>query len=353
MEKPSARLILVGNAPSSGSTLLADIIDSAPFAACGPELEFFCNRNLYNFSEFKRSSNRSSYTATLRSTGVFFRKDHLAAYGLTGKQWEERLKNALDLPEFTDQFAEHFLSIRSKDSQGYLFEKTPQNVNALDLYFKTFPDQPFLYLVRNPLYVIDSLLKRGWGTYTAAATWLVHVALMWSFRKDPRMVIIRYEDLIERPFEKGSELLNKLCSGFQIDAETLKSGYESNEFRSNFAPHLSSWSTGSEREVKNANEKEISEQSKKLAAVLLRSKISSRFAKAFNVPEITMTDALQFFGYSREYEEQLTPENRIIDVPKSLSDFRKMTSKTARSWLRGDGQKIALAHFHALEMDNF
>ena len=351
MMTPTPRFVLIGNAPSSGSTLLADLLDSTPFSAVGPELEFYCNRKAYNFSEFKRSSNRSSYTATLRSTGVFFRKDHLAAYGLTEKQWEERLKSARDLPGFTDQFAEHFLSLRSKDPQGYLFEKTPQNVNALDLYFKTFSDQPFLYLVRNPVYVIDSLLKRGWGTYTAAATWLVHVALMWSFRKDPRTVIVRYEDLIARPFEKGSELLNKLCSGFQIDAEALKNGYESNEFRSNFAPHLSSWSTGNEREVKNANEKEISELSKELATVLLRSKISSKFAKTFNVPEITMTDALQFFGYSQEFEEPLTPENCIKDIPKSLSDIRKMTAKTARSWLRCDGQKIALAHFHALEID--
>ena len=40
-------IIAIGNAPSSGSTLLADLLDSLPFAVCGPEIRLFSVRSYF------------------------------------------------------------------------------------------------------------------------------------------------------------------------------------------------------------------------------------------------------------------------------------------------------------------
>ena len=74
---------LVGNVPSSGSSLLSDLLDSTTYTASGPEIEFFCNKYLYDFAWFQNNFGKTSHLFNLRSTGIFPRYDRLDAYGLT------------------------------------------------------------------------------------------------------------------------------------------------------------------------------------------------------------------------------------------------------------------------------
>lgn len=98
-------LSLVGNAPSSGSTLLADLLDSTLLTACGPELEFFCNKRLYNFREFQKAPDKTSNVVTLRATGIFPRYDRLSAYRLNRSGLKRMIRNASSLKNFFDTFA--------------------------------------------------------------------------------------------------------------------------------------------------------------------------------------------------------------------------------------------------------
>jgi hypothetical protein len=45
-------IIAIGNAPSSGSPFLADILDGLPFAVCGPEINLFSVKGY--FTDFER-----------------------------------------------------------------------------------------------------------------------------------------------------------------------------------------------------------------------------------------------------------------------------------------------------------
>ena len=349
MEKPSARLILVGNAPSSGSTLLADIIDSAPFTACGPELEFFCNRNLCNFSEFQVDPTQSSYSMTLRSTRIETRWDHLKAYGYTKDAWIGSIKSASNITDFSREFVSHFLNFREKDGSGYVFEKTPQNVNNFRWFAQTFPESKMIYLVRNPAFVIDSLLKRGWGRYTAAATWLINVAIIWPFRDHPQFISLKYEDLVDAPFEKVSRLIELCCEGRRIEPSDLSEAYKKNRFRVDNAKHLDSWTTTSDREVGNANKKELTKRGRALMGELLHMKVSKEYAEAYDLPEVTMREALEYFGYLSDFEQRILPTDKNVRISKSRNDYVKLVMKGIRSIFRGDGIKKANAPFRALE----
>lgn len=349
MKNAPVRLILVGNAPSSGSTLLADIIDSAPFAACGPELEFFCNQNLCNFSEFQRDPSSSSYSATLRSTRIQTRWDHLDSYGFKKDEWIGEIKRAKNIDDFVSRFIDQFLKTRKKDPSGYVFEKTPQNVNTFSWFTEEFDQSKMVYLVRNPAFVVESLLNRGWGTYTAAATWLLNVALMWDYRNHPNLLWLRYEDLVKDPFVVVSDLLDTCCLGHTIDPESLKSDYESNSYRMEKAKHLDSWTTASDREVGNANEKELSLKTKKLLKAIWNMKVSKQYAKAYGVPELTMKAALDFFGYQAAFGDQIKEIQGNTKLPFSLNDLIKLSMKGIRSLFRKDGINKAIAPFSAVE----
>lgn len=50
-------VLCVGGAPSSGTTLVADLLDSVPGAACEPEAYLFCFDAAYGWSpEFQREA---------------------------------------------------------------------------------------------------------------------------------------------------------------------------------------------------------------------------------------------------------------------------------------------------------
>lgn len=345
VDEDRQQLILIGNAPSSGSTLLADLIDSAPFAACGPELEFFCNRALYDFKEFRKNPKQKSNIATLRATGIYPRMDHLHAYGHNESSFYSEIGSSESLQDFTNKFTKHFLSHRSKPVNGFVFEKTPQNSNAIDLFLNAHPNNHFVYVVRHPLYVIDSLLRRGWGTYTSAASWLVNVSLFWTLRKHPNIRVIKYEELVENPYKTVADLVNGICSGYRISPEELHKEYINNDYRKNEVSHLESWSTGQERAVRNANKKEVSLQAQNLFHSVLGTRISSHFANTYRVPQLSVKEAMNYFGY--DSPETLNAE----PLPsKNAKDLKKLSAKTVRYLLRNQPIKTSLAHFRALDL---
>ena len=63
------RIVSIGNAPSSGSTFLADLLDSLCFAACGPELHLLSPLSHYKdmtnmrHRGFRRAASPACYAA--------------------------------------------------------------------------------------------------------------------------------------------------------------------------------------------------------------------------------------------------------------------------------------------------
>lgn len=91
---------LVGSVPSSGSTLLADLLDSTSFSVCGEETKIFANKNIYrDFEYYKNNIDRGFKLSFLHSYGkIYF--NFLHKYGLNLKEFKEILENSNSLKEF-------------------------------------------------------------------------------------------------------------------------------------------------------------------------------------------------------------------------------------------------------------
>jgi len=320
-------LCLIGNVPSSGSTLLADLLDSTDFAACGPELEFFCNRHLYNFLWFKQNFNRTSNLFNLRSTGIFPKYNRLSAYGLEKDSLREMVEESIDIEDFFNNFSKHFLKFRNKQQDGITFEKTPQNINSIEEYLKYYPKGYFLTIVRNPLYVYNSLLNRNWGNYTALCTWLVIAAKIIKFLDHERVILIKYEDLVQAPFQTVATILNKM-SNQAVEPEKIEQGYKNNKYRKMNSRGLQTWEAKAGEQIIDANKKSIHSDRKSEFSKLLNLRIGQRYAKHYDLPEITFTSALKKFGYYEDIMDMLDRVERETGMPEfTRNDYRKLILK--------------------------
>ncbi|MDQ3564821.1 MAG: sulfotransferase, partial [Pseudomonadota bacterium] len=86
MQRLQLPIIAVGCCPSSGSTLLADLLDSVPGLLCGPELNILCVERAYRYdNDFKREAlNRSAFPLASATSHCsrFFNSRYLAQVGL-------------------------------------------------------------------------------------------------------------------------------------------------------------------------------------------------------------------------------------------------------------------------------
>ena len=98
---PGCSAVLIGNSPSSGSTLLADLLDSTTVSLCGPEIGLFSSANFYAFDHNRRDvlqPYRSSSIHPGGRCGVFF--NALAAYGLNRSSLQEQIEDAENIDDF-------------------------------------------------------------------------------------------------------------------------------------------------------------------------------------------------------------------------------------------------------------
>ncbi len=341
-------ICLVGGCPSSGSTLLSDLLDSTPFTASGPELEFFCNPSIYDFEAYKKKQRRTGKLFPVRSTGIYFRSDFLNAYGFTHKEWVNLIRTSKSLPHFTEAFTQRFLAFRQKETQGIVFEKTPQNTNCIGEFLDAFPDAYYLHIVRNPANVFSSLRKRNFGTYTAGATWLLYAAKAKVFANHPRFIKISYEELISNPFTSVERLLDKIMPDFNISANEIKLNFENNTYRQNVSG-ISTWENQNRTSV-NSTQKTISNQEMELLGSFLTYKVGSQYASTFSLEQLSFKQAMQQNGYDFLLEElgKITP--RSFEKRNGLEN-KKLITKWIKGFVSGNYSFTDLTKmFNTLEL---
>ena len=338
-------LCLVGSAPSSGSTFFADLLDSSEYTVCNPELELFCNKNLYDFEQFKRKPVWNAGISTIKATGTYLNQKHLKAFGMNSKDdLFEMILTQESFSEFADHFSNFQLNFRSKSKEGIVFEKTPQNIACIAPFLNSYPKGHFIYLVRNPLFVLDSLLKRQMGRMISYSNWLINVAHLIPFLNHERVHVIKYEDLIDKPFQITSQLFTKIKTDLNVTEKSLEEGYTTNEFRKNQVKKLESWSVTSFGEVKNANQKEISSEVMNLFLGSLHSQIHPDYASFYNIKCLSMVEAIQALGYASSIEELTQPTRTgLSSVSLDQMDFKKLGMKWARECYRN--RKWISPHF--------
>lgn len=293
------RVFAIGSAPSSGSTFFADLIDSTPYSACGPELNLFSLPCLYTFGRFQKSVHCHSRISSIylgRPSLVF---NDLCTYGLDEERLKRMAAEAEGFSEFIEKFRRYYLALRGKHQKAVLFEKTPQNISRVGAYLDQL-ERPFVHIVRNPAYVYASLLRRGLPEGIALVTWLTEVAAIFPYLDHPNVITIKYESLVERPFETVAALLKRI-GDIDVEPEAVEAGYVNNDYRKRHAGRVSSWTQKKVGEVRNANAKPLESRIIERLAELPSLKVSGRYAACFSLPEVTFSQLLSKLDYEEEF----------------------------------------------------
>lgn len=324
--------IALGNCPSSGSTFLADLLDSTAYSAVGPELNLFSIETLYEEEGFRRFFMQKSRCSSvyLRRNGLVF--DDLCAFGLNAKRLEQMVAKCDGLDDFLSQFARSFLALRGKDLSGVVFEKSPQNIYCVRQYLKK-TDNPFIHIVRNPIDVFLSLKKRGFSTGIALITWLIDEAKIYEFANHDQVKIIRYEDLTDRPFEITANLLSSVGS-FKVDQADVEAGFKNNPYRKYHTVKLASWNQKGFGETGKRKRRELSDEEKRSLAALKKLKVSKAYAEIFDLPEVSFVQLLSKLGYEESFNSAIGDAEGDFEL--SRSEQYKLCRKFTGDLKHGD-----------------
>jgi hypothetical protein len=100
-------------------------------------------------------------------------------------------------------------------------EKTPAHVRMIDRIFKSYPDAKVLFVVRDGRDVVVSIRKRFGGFEKGIRRWVEdnHHGLKWA--DDPRVMRVRYEDLVKQ----YEETMPRICRFIGEEFEEGLSAY--------------------------------------------------------------------------------------------------------------------------------
>ena len=311
-------IIAIGNAPSSGSTFLADLLDSLPFAVCGPEINLFSVKSLFtDFNSIKTNGLPSSRSAVIYSQRQRLLEERLFNYGIDKTLLNTITAQAGSFIDFSNKIFNIFSAFRDKRCEIF-FEKTPQNIHCAKLFLDTFKDSFFLHIVRNPLYVYKSLLNRNFHPYIAACSWLIDESIAYELDNHPRFITIRYEDLVKNPFIVICRFLKKL--NIEYDPGDLENCYNNNKYRKSVSKKIKSWSINKYGISGNANKnKIINNEDLKRLNFILHSKVSTRYANEFDIPEVGFNELKNMYGYNYdEYNNKLSKMNVRVSIFDNL-----------------------------------
>lgn len=221
----------LGGSPSSGTTLLARLLDGVHRIRSAPELGLVHHTALFEARDVRAGLmgllqrggtplfvDVDGLAVPLIPTGGFLERD---LYGIAtpahGMQWMAEIR---DLPSVLVSVRDRLAARHGWPADRLLLDQTPVNAAAAVAILSHLPDARFVHLLRDGRDVIASLATR-WGaerpgharrTYVRAAA----LSWAWSVRRArraahlPGYLEIRYADLVTAPLDTLSAVTRHL-----------------------------------------------------------------------------------------------------------------------------------------------
>jgi hypothetical protein len=200
MKKKQVIPLFIFSLPRAGSTLLQRILKTNDEVATKAE-PWVLLPLLYAFKE----------------EGLYAEYSHeVANFGVN-----DFLNNIPGADEFVNakikEIAEGLYQMSCKGEESYFLDKTPRYDLIADEIIEMFPEGKFIFLWRNPLSVVASLIE----TFGIPGHWNIHASeidmykgadlLIKAFQKHKEKVLmIKYEDLVENVVEVAASISNYL-----------------------------------------------------------------------------------------------------------------------------------------------
>ncbi len=205
---------IIACSPSSGSSLLCQLLNRHPEIYCGPESNLFIYPDLFNDWGSQKNKINTKGKAILNGFRnlSFYVQPKLFIEDNRGLNVEELIKSSSSLKEFSSAYLTSF----SKEYSKRLWvEKTPANALCLPLISREFKQDIILAtIVRDPFDCIYSMYRRGMSLYRSVSSYLLYNAHILSTKG---IHLIKYEELVDRPEEILGAFLRKMNLAYHPD----------------------------------------------------------------------------------------------------------------------------------------
>jgi len=223
--------IIIGGSPSTGSSLLRQILNRHSEIICAPETHIWCKERVFqHWDKYKnRYLKKSIFGLSSEGLYTFIGIDKSEIPDYDKKKTAELLQGSPDIYTFFRLFMMEYFGLGTGQLYG---EKTPANAVNFKYILNSSNDVLCVHTVRNPYDAIASLVARGNSPITATAYFLFNCAHGLDYRNDPRLETIRYENLVQDPEKELSSLMgklnlsfeNKMLSGKSVASDGIASG---------------------------------------------------------------------------------------------------------------------------------
>jgi hypothetical protein len=193
-----APFFIVGS-DRSGTTMLRLMLDRAQDGPAIPPETMF----ITDFANVLRGGNLGSHDAAIEFTRRVWAHPRVQMWGIEG---EPQLppKGLAHADAFRWAVEQPFLAYMRRDGKQWWADKTPPNIDHVELLAEDFPGAKFVELVRDGRDVALSMITMPWGDNNAWTTGLrwAHCIREGERQRDARpdaMLLVRYEDLVTEP----------------------------------------------------------------------------------------------------------------------------------------------------------
>ena len=204
--------VIIGGAPSTGSSLLRRILHRHTSIFSGDETHLFSKSELYHdWNQSKSKLFNRAFTG-LRSAGWHnYTGVRLDELGWSHNELNDLIVSNNNFPSFADQLYAKVLT--DKQSNTWV-EKTPSNAYCLIDFLQYF-DGKVIHIVRDPLDNIASMVNRGDSVYTAVCHYLLNNAFALRTKDHPAQLLVRYESLVSQPSKTVAAICDFLALKFE------------------------------------------------------------------------------------------------------------------------------------------
>ncbi len=204
-------MILTGGSPSTGSSLLVNILNRHPEIFAGSETYLFVHRELQqNWAKYKGRLLKTGKIKGLKSPAWFMFNGVLLDnpdYGWSRPELKKLITGSKTYDDFLRDF---FAKPLHANGKSIWLEKSPANSYNFTFFGEQYPQAKLIQVARNPYDTAASLLRRGHDAWFAAGRCLFANARALSAAHLPGYYRLSYEGLTQNPARTVADLLDFL-----------------------------------------------------------------------------------------------------------------------------------------------
>jgi hypothetical protein len=323
-------LAIIGGCGSSGTTLLANLLNQHPAVISGPELNFFNHHEILDISLLQTAKkklllNRCPVEGYHELSGFLRYRSY---FGINPSQFEDWVMNSETSVDLIKKLRNHILTHSGK---SYFIEKTPTNVYNFMGLSKLDPVINLIHVVRDGRDVTVSLMKRGWSLFRAGSRWLYDTLSGLTARGSNGYLEIRYEELVREPFSILQVIFEHLSLPFDKETYDMMISrprgdwWENNQSTKGWrqTPHdpISTASIGSYQVHLNTN----------MLCLLNRIRLTECSTSKIMSPVQSFQEVLNFLGYERSNSISRSTLNIDEKMTARLFEIRDYFRRTPKS----------------------